>query len=442
MKKSARIESIMANNVSLQPYKGARDFYPEDKALQKWMFGKWRRVVELYGFVEMDAPILEPTDLYLIKGNQEIIEEQTYTFTDRGDRSVTIRAEMTPSASRMVAGKRQELAYPVRWYSIPNLWRYERMQKGRLREFWQLNVEMYGIESAAAELEMIQIVDDLFQAFKAKRTSYVIKLNSRVLVNEMLKSVGLTGESALAVIRLIDRIKKLSAADFAAQLDAITQSKETSKSIVKLLTVREVSELPDALKSIESAIKLDKLISLSHSLGIRNVEFDITLMRGFDYYTDIVFEAFDTDPENSRAVLGGGRYDGLVGQMGVEPIPTIGFAAGDVVFADFLRTHQLIPEIQLSVEVNVLIREEEAAAAAQKAASELREIGVNVAVDYSGRKIDKQLKAAVKSGVRYVLFVGSEEAVVELYTLKDLKTGKEEKHSLARIVSIVKDSRK
>jgi histidyl-tRNA synthetase len=164
-------------------------------------------------------------------------------------------------------------------------------------------------------------------------------------------------------------------------------------------------------------------------------------MRGFDYYTDIVFEAFDTNPDNPRALLGGGRYDGLVGQMGVDPIPTIGFAVGDVVFKDFLETHKLVPALKLSNNITILIRDEGSTELAQKVANEFREIGVNTAVDYSGRKIDKQLKNAVKSGVRYVLFVGEEDKNDEIYTLKDIKTGKEERHSVARIVSIVKDAR-
>lgn len=430
------------SNISLQPYKGARDFYPEDKKKQQWIFEKWRRVVERYGYVEYDAPILEPTDLYLMKGSQEIIETQTYTFQDRGDRSVTIRTEMTPSVSRMVAGRRQELSYPARWYSIPNLWRYERMQKGRLREFWQLNVDMFGVSSVQAELEMIQIVDDLFQAFKAKRSTYVIKVNSRVLITEILSSIGISEGRAIAVIRLIDRIQKMSTDEFAAALDTATGAKEISRMVVKFLTVREVTDLPEQLLQSESAKNMIRLMQSARAYGIRNIEFDITLMRGFDYYTDIVFEAFATDGENNRAVLGGGRYDGLVGLFGVEPVPTIGFAVGDVVFADYLETNGLIPALKSSVDITILVRDEKSIDGAQAAARELREIGVNTSVDISERKLDKQLKSAVKSGVRYVLFVGVEELESEQFMLKDLKTGKEEKHSLARIMSIVKDARK
>lgn len=428
----------------LQTYKGARDFYPEDKRLQKWIFDKWRRVVERYGYEEYDAPILEPTDLYLMKGNEEIVREQTYTFKDRSDRSVTIRTEMTPSVSRMVAARRQELAYPLRWYSIPNLWRYERMQRGRLREFWQLNVDLFGVDNEAAEFEMIQIIDDLFQAFKAKRSSYVIKLNSRVLVNEILSGLGLNGEQTTATVRLIDRLQKMPAADFANSLDQITASQEVSKKVIDMLSVREINELPLSknLQALSSVGTLSGIIEKARSQGIRNVEFDMSLARGFDYYTDIVFEAFDTDPENSRSILGGGRYDGLVGQFGVEPVPTVGFAVGDVVFKDFLETHKLIPTLKASNDLSVLVRDEQALAGAQIAANQLRQMGVNTSVDYTGRKLDRQLKSADKSGVRYVLFVGPEELTDERYVLKDLKTGKEERHSLQRIVSIVKDSRR
>jgi histidyl-tRNA synthetase len=407
------------------------------------MFSKWRKVVEKYGYEEYDAPILEPTDLYLMKGSQEIVNEQTYTFKDRGDRSVTIRTEMTPTVSRMVAGKRQELAYPVRWYSIPNLWRYERMQKGRLREFLQLNVDIFGVNSNFAELEMLQIIDDIFQEFNAKRSSYVIKINSRVLINTMLEFVcELDDEKSTQMIRLIDRKNKLPLSAFRLEVDKITRSMKKSDMILHLLNIKTVDELPAELQTSPSVVELKNLLANCKAAGIRNVEFDITLMRGFDYYTDIVFEAFDTNPENNRSILGGGRYDGLVSQFGVEPIPTVGFAIGDVVFMDFLSTHKLVKEIKPKTEVILIIRDVDSTAEAQRIATELREMNVNVAVDYSAKKVDKQFKTALKTGIKYALFVGKEELENQQYVLKDLISGKEEKHSLERCVSLIKDSRK
>src|ERR1700748_3133984 len=164
--------------LSTQPYKGARDFYPEDKRVQKYMFGKLRAVAERFGYEEYDAPILEPLEIYLAKTGEEIVNEQTYVFEDRGGRKVVIRPEMTPTVSRMVAAQRQELAYPLRWYSIPNLWRYERPQRGRLREHWQLNVDIFGVKDTSAELEMIMLVNDIFKAFRATPDMYEIRLNS------------------------------------------------------------------------------------------------------------------------------------------------------------------------------------------------------------------------------------------------------------------------
>lgn len=426
---------------NMQPYKGARDFYPEDMQLRTWMFNKWRRVFERYGYVEYDAPVLERTELYLMKGNEEIIREQTYTFEDRGGRSVTVRTEMTPTVSRMVAARRQELAYPLRWYSIPNLWRYERMQRGRLREFWQPNVDIFGVSSELAELEMIQIIDDLFQAFKAKRSMYTVKINSRVLVSTMLAHFHLSDNQSAAAIRLIDRIEKMQPEAFAAELDSITGSKEISSSIIQLLAIKKIEELPFRLRETKSARSVARVIAECGAIGITNVEFDVSLMRGFDYYTDIVFEVFDNDPENSRSMFGGGRYDGLVGQFGVEPVPTVGFAFGDVTFKDFLNTHGLVPKMKPLIDVMIVIRDD-SLVAANGVARELREMGVSVAVDFSERKIEKQVKAAQKNGVKYVLFVDKKDADEARYSIKNVQTNEEHRHSIHRIVSIVKDARK
>ncbi len=425
---------------NLKPYKGARDFYPEDKRLQKWMFDKWRRVVEKYGYQEYDSPIIEPTDLYLMKGSEEIVKEQTYTFKDRGDRSVTIRTEMTPSVSRMVAGRRQEIAYPARWYSIPNLWRYERMQRGRLREFWQLNIDIFGVSSEYAELEILQIVDDLFQEFKAKRSSYKIVVNSRVLVNTVLKNQAIDKKLSAEVVRLIDKQNKIDPSEFRKALGDIV-GENVSKKLLKLLEVKKISELPKDYLGLESVLALSKILESLKSRGITNVEFDLGLMRGFDYYTDIVFEVFDNSPENNRSLFGGGRYDGLIGQFGVEPVPTVGFGMGDVTFMDFLDVNKLIPQLNPATDLIVLVRDQESITDAETVASELRENGINAAVDFSDRKIGKQLKAAIKSEIAYALFVGGDNKS-ETYTLKDLNTGNEENHSLIRIASIIKDTRK
>lgn len=432
--------------LSTQPYKGARDFYPEDKRIQKYMFNTMRKVVERYGYEEYDAPILEPIEMYLAKSGQEIVHEQTYVFEDRGGRTVTIRPEMTPTVSRMVAAKRQELAYPLRWYSIPNLWRYERPQRGRLREHWQLNVDVFGLDNMTAEAEMIQIVDSILKDFGATHDMYSIRLNSRKLMDFIMHGyLGLNETQAHTIVKLIDRMHKMAPEAFAAETDAVftpTQREEgASNKLLGLLKIKQIGHLPEVIRNHHSIAELKQLMEMLKDNRIANAHFDITLMRGFDYYTDIVFEVFDNHPDNNRSMFGGGRYDGLVGLFGVEPVPTVGFGMGDVGLQNFLETHDLLPKLRPETDAYVVLIGDDMYSKAQKVIAELRNMGANVAVDSTGRKMDKQIKTAVKKGVHYAIFIGEKEIKEEQYVLRNLKTSAEERHSASRIVSIIKDWR-
>ena len=431
--------------LSTQPYKGARDFYPEDKRKQKYMFDVIRRAVEKFGYEEYDAPILEPLELYLAKSGEEIVNEQTYAFTDRGGRQVVIRPEMTPSVSRMVAAKRQQLAYPLRWYSIPNLWRYERPQRGRMREHWQLNVDIFGIAGLEAEHELIALVDSLFRSFGAKRSMYTIKLNSRQFINYLMQTyIGLDEVQTYSMIKLIDRMHKLDPAEFMMQVDAIcTPSQRENKDAAKLLEVlhsKNIASLPAGLQTHPSVVGLQKILDMLVDAGVTNLEFDPTLMRGFDYYTDIVFEVYDTHPDNNRSMSGGGRYDELVGLFGVEPVPTVGFAIGDVTLANFLELHNLLPVLQPETNAYVVLVGD-VFEAAQKPLAALRGAGLNIAVDVTGRKIGAQFQTAEKKAIHYVIIIGQQEIDSGQYTVKNLLTGIEAKHGIDRLVSIIKDYR-
>lgn len=431
--------------LSTQPYKGARDFYPEDKRLQKYMFNMWRKAVESFGYEEYDAPELEPLEIYLAKTGEEIVNEQTYAFTDRGGRNVVIRPEMTPTVSRMVAARRQELAYPLRWYSIPSLWRYERPQHGRLREHWQLNVDIFGVDNLGAEAEVIQVADALLKNFGAVPGMYAIKLNSRKLVDFIMKDyLGLNGVQQHTLGKLIDRKAKMPAEKFAAEAEAIFMPTQRdaglSDKLFEVLAVKTLEELPPVIRQHNSVQELANLMYLLENARITNFEFDITLMRGFDYYTDIVFEIFDNNPDNNRAMMGGGRYDGLVGLFGVEPVPTVGFGLGDVTMQNFLEGHKLLPPIRTETDVYVVLAGD-VYAAAQPVIAGLREMGLNVAVDLGGRKLDKQIKTAVKKGVHYAMFIGQKDIEEEQYEIRNLLNGTSERRSAARIVSIIKDYR-
>ena len=431
--------------LSTQPYKGARDFYPEDKRIQKYMFDVLRRAVEKFGYEEYDAPILESLELYLAKTGEEIVSEQTYAFQDRGGRSVAIRPEMTPTVSRMVAAKRQELAYPLRWYSIPNLWRYERPQRGRLREHWQLNVDLFGLPGIEAEVEILVMVDDILRAFQAKRSMYTVKLNSRRFMDYvLLEYIGLDTVQAYSMSKLIDRMHKIDETSFLAQLDGVcTPSQREAGAVEKLQSVlqaKSITELPGEVSSHAALGRINYLLDALLQAGISNAEFDVTLMRGFDYYTDVVFEVFDQHPENNRSLFGGGRYDGLVGLFGVEPIPTIGFGMGDVTLQNFLEIHGLLPQLHPETNLYVILVGD-VFLPAQKTIAELRAAGLNIAVDTTGRKIGTQIQAAEKKGIHYVLFIGEQELADGQFTLKNLSTGTEEKHGISRLVTILRDYR-
>lgn len=425
--------------LSTQPYKGARDFYPEDKRKQKYMFAKLRQVAELFGYEEYDAPILEPLDIYLAKTGDEIVTEQTYVFEDRGGRKVVIRPEMTPSVSRMVAGRRQELAYPLRWYSLPNLWRYERPQKGRLREHWQLNVDIFGVADTSAEVEIITLVDKAFKSFGATEDMYTIKLNDRKFVNHYLKDyLKLDEVTAHALSKLIDRMHKMERNEFISKIDEILNAEQkqsgATEKLLSILDAKDVKELDKAVQASGELEDLKKVITELKTAGIKNVVFDPSLMRGLDYYTGIVFEVYDNHPDNSRSMLGGGRYDGLVGLFGVAPVPTVGFGWGDVTMSEFLTIHNLMPALSSETDLYVVLVGD-VLVPAKKVITELREAGVSVAVDFSGRKIGDQIKMADKKSVAKVIIIGEDELKSQVFTVKDLRTGKEDKLTVKQIIN-------
>ena len=298
----------------------------------------------------------------------------------------------------------------------------------------------------AAEHEMVCIVDAIMQSVGAKRSYYQIKLNSRKFMDYVLNDYLLLDEVECATVRrLIDKMHKMDPAEFAADIEAaISPSARESGAATKLLEALQATttaDLPETLSSHESLAEIKELMLLLNDSGITNAVFDITLMRGFDYYTDIVFEVIDTDPENNRSMFGGGRYDGLVGLFGVEPVPTVGFAMGDITFMNFLEAHDLVPQLTSETELYVVLVGD-VYRQAQTLLAELRSEGVNTAVDTSGRKLDKQIKTAEKKGLTNVLFVGQDELTSEQYKLKNLQSSEEQTLSLARVISVVKDIRK
>lgn len=431
--------------LSSQPYKGTRDYYPADKRVQNYIFATWKKVAERHGYEEYGAPTLEPLEVYTAKSGQELAGEQTYAFTDRGGRTVAIRPEMTPTISRMVAARRQEIGYPARLYSIANFMRYERPQRGREREFWQLNVDLFGASGPLADAEIITLAYETVKAFGANDDMFVIKVNSRTFISRMMSTyLELDAVQSHLMMKLLDRKNKISADDFKQQaIDIFGEDKAKAglPRIAALITAKTVDELPKELRECDEVMEVRELFELLAAAGVRNAQFDCTLMRGLDYYTGMVFEVMDTAPENNRSMFGGGRYDGLVGLFGAEPIPTVGMAPGLTPMTLFLETHKLLPELRSTTDACIVVLGEASMPGALQLANQLREEELNIEVDISGRKIDKQIKSVLKKQISFIIFVGETELQEKLYTLKDVASEEEEKLSVERIVSRLADHR-
>lgn len=432
--------------LSTDSYKGVRDFYPEDQVVQNYIFSTMRRVVESFGYVEYGASILEDTDIYRAKSGSEIVNEQTYSFTDRGGRDVTIRPEMTPTVARMVAKKRQELSFPLRWYSIPNLFRYERPQRGRLREHWQLNCDMFGVDSIHADAEIITVAYSIMKAFGAKDGDFVVRINNRLLLNAVLNDyLGLDTEKSYALTKLIDRKEKMPLEDFTEEAKKILGDK--TDLLFKYLNAATPDDLPVELQETSGVQDLVKLISILQVRGVSGIKFDPTLVRGFDYYTGTVFEFFDVDPSNNRSLFGGGRYDDLVSLFDVDPVSAVGFGMGDVTIRDFLETHGLMPKLNSSTKVYIcqLLEKTQVSSlksqvleSAEDLASYLRQNGVNVAVDFTGRKVGSQIKTAEKQNIPYIICVGEEEASTKKFKLKNLEKHEEVEVEMEEMPKLLK----
>lgn len=428
------------SSLSPQPYKGARDYYPEDKQVQNYIFRVWRQVAESFGYEEYGAPTLEPLELYQAKSGLELANEQTYTFTDKGGRIVAIRPEMTPSVSRLIAARRQEMPYPARLYSIANFMRYERPQKGREREFWQLNLDIFGVDEIEAEAEVISISDTIMKAFGAGENDYVIKVNNRKLINYMMAQyLGLDAAGASLMVKLFDKRGKLPEADFREQAAAIFDEGSEAEGLEKisvLLGARSMADLPAEIRDSSAVAEVRELFTLLERAGIKNAIFDITLMRGLDYYTGTVFELFDTNPDNSRALFGGGRYDGLVGLFGVDPISAVGVAPGATTTEEFLRGHNLLPKYRSSTDIYVIPLGDTRRKAASLA-HDLRQAGIKAELDITDRKLDKQIKTAAKKAIPYMLFIGEQEIASQTYAVKNTASMEEKKLSFEQIVDLI-----
>jgi histidyl-tRNA synthetase len=420
-----------------------RDFFPADMAIEQYIFKIWREKCNKYGYEEYGASVLEPAELYRAKSGEEIINEQTYTFTDRGDREVTLRPEMTPTIGRMIAGSRRELTFPVRWFSIPNLFRYEQPQRGRTREHWQLNADIFGVTSTSAEIETINLAYDIMRGYGLRDTDFEIRLSNRKIMNYITRDVfGLDEGMAHKVSKLIDKKDKLKPETFdigikevfdqIKEKDASADEKSISEKVQKFLTLLNsknfeefTTHLPQTTEEHQGLKEIREVIAGLEKLGITNVRFDQTLMRGFDYYTGIVFEVFDLNPTNRRAVFGGGRYDDLLALFGNDKVPAVGFGHGDLIARDIMETYGTLPKIPEVADIAICIVGEQNTPYALDLAQKMRNEGKRIVVDLSGKKVGDQISNAGKRGIPKVICIGDEEVKNGKIRMKDLASGEE-----------------
>ncbi len=423
-----------------EPYKGVRDFYPPDMFVQNYIFDVMRRTVESYGYVEYSASILESAELYKAKSGEEIVKDQTYSFMDRGEREVTLRPEMTPTVARMVARNRQDLSLPLRWYSIPNLFRYEQPQRGRLREHWQLNVDLFGVAKPEADIEIISIASRLMKRFGAKENQFQIQINNRKIIQALYDYFEFSESESYALSKLIDKKEKMKRETFVESIRELVGNKtEDFISILNSVSIDELqSRLPSELQNHTGIEEIKSVLSGLEKAATTNAVFSPSLMRGFDYYTGIVFEVFDTGPKNRRSLFGGGRYDDLLDIFGADKITAVGFGMGDVTIRDFLETYNLIPAYRSTTDLYICRVEPKLSTEINLVTEKLRADGLKVAVDLSSKKVGDQIKTAVKQSIPYIICIGGDEIKNGKFKVKELSTGREEELPLDKVAEHIK----
>lgn len=407
-----------------RPYKGTRDFLPAEMSVRTQIFETMFRTVERFGFRRYDGPVLEAAEIYEAKSGEEIANQQLYRLTDKGGRQVALRPEMTPSVARMIAGNEHEVPFPARWYSHVNCHRYERPQRGRVREHWQLNVDIFGSEDLEAEVEIFDVVAALLAGLGATPEMYVLRVNDRVLVEGALSHyVGVPPDKLVDVGMVIDRWEKVDADARAKTLGELGLSTEQ---ITRLDALTQM-ELQDYCKAAgEEAAGRSRLAHvLSNQLSEAPLQFDPLIMRAFNYYTSTVFEVFDISPENRRSIFGGGRYDDLASLFTTRKIPGIGFGMGDVTTWNFLDQHGLLPQADLGPDIFVFGTSPECHGVARTIARALRAAGDRASLSFESLGIRAGLKQANRFEADYAVIVADTELAAGQVILKNLQDGQQ-----------------
>ena len=408
-----------------QGVRGTRDFYPEEMRLRNWLFDNFDDAALLHGFEEYDAPVLEHEELYTRKQGEEITQ-QLYNFQDKGDRKVALRPEMTPSLARMVMSRAGALPMPIKWYSIPQCWRYERTQRGRGREHYQWNVDIWGTNEISADAELISVLVTFFEGVGLTEEDLVIRMSSRKVLEEVLGSLGIVGDMFAQTCIIVDKMDKLPADVVSEQLSALGIEDNAIKTIQSTLGIKDMDSLRSMLGEESPAVlELTSLFSALEAYGISEwIEFDASIVRGLAYYTGPVFEAHDRAGE-LRAICGGGRYDKLLSTLGGKDLPATGFGFGDMVIMELLAEKGLVPELTSGNDDVVISLSPELRNAAMHVASSLRARGRSVDLVLENKRLKWAFKHAERSGAQRLVMVMPDEWKDGKVRIKDLETGEE-----------------
>ena len=413
-----------------QGVRGTRDFYPEDMRLRNWLFDNFTNASLLHGFEEYDAPVLEYEELYTRKQGEEITQ-QLYSFQDKGNRKVALRPEMTPSLARMVMARASGLPMPIKWFSIPQCWRYERTQRGRGREHYQWNVDIWGTTEISADAELISVLVTFFEGIGLTAKDIVIRVSSRKVLEEVLGSLGLEGDIFAQTCIIVDKMDKLSSDVIEDQLSDLGHDSKVVTTIQAVLGIKDMNSLQKALKDESVAVsELNLLFDAIDSYGISEwVEFDASIVRGLAYYTGAVFEAHDRTGD-LRAICGGGRYDKLLSTLGGKDLPATGFGFGDMVIMELLAEKGLIPELVSDIDDIVIPLNSDLRNAAVMVAASLRNSGRTVDLVLEDKKMKWAFKHAERIGAARLVLLAPDEWSRKMVKIKDLDTGEESEISL------------
>lgn len=436
--------------ISKKPYKGCRDFFPSIMKERNFIFNKMHSCAKSFSYQQYDGPLLEEVELYLAKSGEELIGEQIYDFIDKGKRHVSIRPEMTPTVARMAAQVYRETPKPFRWYSISNFMRYEKPQRGRLREFTQLNVDIFGAAEHLASFEVLDQFCHLLTSFGATDQMFEVQINDRIIVDSVFNNLlKLTNEESLKLYKVIDKSKKVSAEALDKMIRDVISNEQTIKDFKSYLALNSFEQLNSFIKANSLDLQessLMKLIGLINNSTISNfINYDPTIVRGLDYYTGIVFECFDKHPDNRRAIAGGGAYANLLQIFKEGPLGGVGYGMGDVTLKDFLDVHNLMPNLENS-ETQILIAyfDEDCQEDAFKLSAKLRDQGINTELNLELIKPNKVSKLVANKSIEYVIQIGSrekEQGLVQLRNFTTKETTEIQISDIDKITNIIKGTK-